>query len=159
MKVTGARQTAANLREMARYVSVQLGEASRFALQPTLTAARNNVYRLYPVLKEETGTLAGSLTIKKMAKSSKRNPVYQVGPDAGFARQTRFGLRKPVKYAHLVEFGTAGGGLRPGHPGTAPHPFMAPAYYSTRDEVVRRFGRKIGQPLEQHAAKLGRTVR
>lgn len=155
MPVRGDRAVAAALRELSRQVAVPLSATSRFALQPTLTQARANA-RALP-LKEETGTLAASLTIKQKPRSSKLSPTTQVGPDASFERETAFGVRKPVKYAHLVEFGTAphyqpGRGVT--HPGSPPHPFLGPAYVSTRDQVVDRFGKKIGPEMEKRAAKL-----
>lgn len=160
MPVRGDREVARALRELARQVSVPLNAASRFALQPTLTKARTNVQAM-PV-NEKTGTLAKSLTIKRKAKSSKLNPVHQVGPDAGAGRLTRFGFRKPVKYAHLLEFGTAPHfqpkrGIM--HPGTRPRPFLTPAFFQTRDDVVKRFGKKIGPEMEKRAAKLRSKAR
>ena len=101
MTVTGAKETARSFRQLASYVSVPLNATSRFALQPTLAAARRNVRALS--FDEITGALAASLTIKRVPKSSKVSPRHQVGPAADFERRGR----KPVKYAHLVEFGTA----------------------------------------------------
>jgi len=155
MAVKGARETARALRELAKQVSVPINATSRFALQPTLKKARNNVLALG--LDQATGTLAKALTIKRKANSSRANPVHQVGPDAGVEKWTRFGFRRPVKYAHLLEFGTAPHyqpkrGVM--HPGTRPRPFLGPAYFQTRDEVVRRFGAKIGPEMEKRAAKL-----
>lgn len=155
MAVRGSRETAKALRELSKQVAVPLASTSRFALQPTLRAAKSNVKGL--PLKESSGTLAASLVIKQKPRTSKINPVFQVGPDSGFQRATQFGSRRPVKYAHLVEFGTAPH-YQPGrgvvHPGSAPHPFMAPAYFATREEVVKRFGKKIGPEMEKRAAKL-----
>lgn len=154
MPVKGAKETARNFRTLASFVSVPLNATSRFALQPTLSAARRNV-RALP-LDDSTGTLAASLTVKRLSTSSKVNPVHQVGPDAA----KRIPGRRPVMYAHLIEFGTApraqGDGL---HPGFAPMPFLTPAYLSTREEVVKRFGSRMGQEMEKRAAKLGATVR
>ncbi|RWN33433.1 HK97-gp10 family putative phage morphogenesis protein [Mesorhizobium sp.] len=155
MAVRGARETSRALRELAKQVAVPLSATSRFALQPTLKQAKANA-RALP-LKEKTGTLAASLVIKQKPRTSKVNPTFQVGPDSGVQRQTAFGLRKPVKYAHLVEFGTAPH-YQPGrgvvHPGTAPRPFLTPAFHSTKEEVVKRFGKKIGPEMEKRAAKL-----
>jgi HK97 gp10 family phage protein len=148
MPVKGARETARNFRTLASFVSVPLNATSRFALQPTLSAAKSNV-RAIP-FREGTGTLAASLTIKR-AKSSKLNPVHKVGPDAGKSAQTQYGKRRPVRYAHFLEFGTASG--------VSPTPFLTPAYFSTRDEVVKRFGTRYGPEIEKRAAKLGATVR
>ncbi len=149
MPVRGARQVAGNLRALSNYVSVPLNAASRFALQPTLSTAKKNA-RALPT-KEKTGTLAASLTIKRAPKSAKIRPVHKVGPDASFERQTVYGLRKPVKYAHLLEFGTASG--------VSPTPFLTPAYLATKDQVVKRFGDKIGPEMEKRAAKIRSRVR
>lgn len=155
MPVRGSRETARALRELSKQVAVPLASTSRFALQPTLRAAKSNAKAI--PFKEDTGTLEASLVIKRKPRTSKVNPVFQVGPDSGYQRATQFGSRRPVKYAHLIEFGTAphfqpGRGIT--HPGTAPHPFMTPAYFSTREEVVKRFGQKIGPEMEKRAAKL-----
>ena len=156
MPVRGSRETAGNLREMARYVSTPLNAASRFALQPTLGAARINAKALPS--EEKTGTLAASLTIKRDPKSPKLKPKHQVGPSSDYERNTQFGKRRPVKYAHLLEFGTAphyqpGRGVT--HPGSKPEPFLTPAYNATKETVVKRFGERIGPELEKRAAKLG----
>lgn len=155
MPVRGDKETARALRALSQQVAVPLAATSRFALQPTLKAAKSNAKSL--PTKEKTGTLAASLVIKKKSRSSKLNPITQVGPDSGFERETRFGTRKPVKYAHLIEFGTAphyqpGRGVT--HPGSAPKPFLTPAFHSTKAEVVKRFGAKIGPEMEKRAAKL-----
>jgi hypothetical protein len=152
MKVIGARESARALRELSKYVSTPLNATSRFALQPTLTAARRNVRKLD--LKDTTDTLAASLTIKRK-DSPKYGPVHQVGPATLAMRDGR----RPVRYAHLIEFGTAPH-FQPGrgvtHPGSAPKPFLTPAYYQTRDEVVKRFGVRIGPEMEKRAAKLNK---
>jgi hypothetical protein len=80
MTVRGGKETARNFRQLASFVSVPLNATSRFALQPTLAAAKSNV-RSIP-FREGTGTLAASLTIKRLPSSSKVNPVHQVGPDS-----------------------------------------------------------------------------
>lgn len=154
-KVRGSRQTSAALRELSRQVTVPLNATSRFALQPALSAARRNARSLGT--DETTGTLAASLTIKRDPKSHKVNPKHQVGPDASVKRETKYGLRRPIRYAHLLEFGTAphyqpSRGVT--HPGSAPKPFLTPAYLTTRDEVVKRFGARIGPEMEKRAAKL-----
>ena len=155
MKVIGARESARALRELSKQVTVPLNATSRFALQPTLTAARRNVRVLS--FDESTGALQASLTIKRDPKSHKVNPVHKVGPAADFERNGR----KPVRYAHLIEFGTAPH-FQPGrgvtHPGSAPKPFLTPAFHSTKDEVVKRFGDRIGPEMEKRAAKLNKKA-
>lgn len=155
MPVRGARQTSANLRSMAQYVSVPLNAASRFALRPTLATAKANAKSL--PTEEKTGTLAASLTVKRDPRSPKLAPKHKVGPDAGYERQTQYGVRKPVKYAHLLEFGTAPH-FQPGrgvtHPGSRATPFLEPAFHATKDQVVRRFGSQIGIEMEKRAARM-----
>lgn len=150
MPVRGNRETARALRELAQVVSVPLNAASRFALQPTLKAARTKAASLD--LEDTTGALAESLTIRKKA-SPKLAPVHQVGPDASKSKNGR----RPVKYAHLLEFGTAPH-YQPKrgvvHPGTRPKPFLTPAYEQTKGEVVKRFGARIGPEMEKRAARL-----
>ncbi|WP_147377676.1 HK97 gp10 family phage protein [Mesorhizobium waimense] len=147
------------MRELSRQIAVPLGATSRFALQPTLRAAKANV-RALP-LKESTGTLAASLVIKQKPRTSKVNPTFQVGPNAAVQRATQYGSRRPVRYAHLIEFGTAPhyqperGAV---HPGTRPMPFLTPAYFATREDVVKRFGQKIGPEMEKRAAKLAKKA-
>ena len=156
MPVRGARQVAGNIRDLSRYVAVPLNTASRFALQPTLSAARKNAKAIHS--EEKTGTLAASLVIKRESRSPKYKPKHQIGPSSDYERNTQYGKRKPVKYAHLLEFGTAphyqpGRGVT--HPGSHPEPFLTPAYNSTKETVVKRFGERIGPELEKRAAKLG----
>lgn len=155
MPVKGSRETAAALRQLSSYVSTPVGTASRFALQPTLKAAKSNAKAI--PFKEDTGALEDSMTIKKAPDSRPLNQKYQVGPDAGYEKQTKYGIRKPVKYAHLDEFGTAPH-YQPGrgvvHPGQRATPFLTPAYFATRDQVVKRFGDNIGPEMEKRAAKL-----
>ena len=83
-KVRGSRETSAALRALSKQVAVPLNATSRFALQPTLAAARRNVRAQQ--FEESTGALAASLTIKRLPKSSKVNPRHRVGPAADFER-------------------------------------------------------------------------
>lgn len=155
MPVRGARQAASNLRALSNYVSVPLNAASRFALVPTLSTARKNARGL--ATEEKTGTLAKSLVVKRDPRSPKLKPTHKVGPDSSVVAETAFGKRRPVSYAHLLEFGTAphyqpGRGVT--HPGSRPFPFLTPAYLSTRGQVVKRFGERIGPEMEKRAARM-----
>lgn len=62
-----------------------------------------------------------------------------------------------VRYAHLVEFGTAphlNGGLFAGsrHPGTAPQPFFYPAYRANRRRVKARISRATTRAVKKVVA-------
>lgn len=61
-----------------------------------------------------------------------------------------------VRYAHLVEFGTAPhkvGGMFEGamHPGTAPQPFFYPAYRLNKRKIKSRINRAIKRALQEGA--------
>lgn len=63
-----------------------------------------------------------------------------------------------VRYAHLVEFGTAPhtlGGIFKGaqHPGTAAQPFFFPAYRALRRRVKSRITRATKRAVQQAAEK------
>lgn len=67
-----------------------------------------------------------------------------------------------VRYAHLVEFGTAPhpqGGMFEGaqHPGTAPQPFFWPGYRALRRRVRSRVTRNINKAIKA-AAQTGGTT-
>ena len=62
-----------------------------------------------------------------------------------------------VRYAHLVEFGTAphlNGGLLAGsrHPGTSPQPFFFPAYRANKRRVKSRISRATTKAVKQFAS-------
>lgn len=156
MTVRGSRETARALRDLANYVSVPLNATSRFALQPTVKAAKVKAATL--PLDDSTGALAASLAIRKKPRSAKLNPVHQVGPDSSFEKNGR----RPVRYAHLIEFGTAPH-YQPNrgvvHPGTRPMPFLTHAYNSTKEDVAKRFGQKIGPEMEKRAIKVRARVK
>lgn len=145
-RVIGVRGTTAALRALARFASVPLNEASRHALAPTLAAAKE----LVPV---DTGLLRRSLVIRR-AKSPKISPRHFVGPST---RAVGPGGERPVKYAHLVEFGRAPNGA--GHGAMAGSRFLTAAYEATKDLVVRRFGAIVGPAIEKRAASVAAKLR
>lgn len=136
-RVTGHRETAANLRALARYSPTPVSEASRKALAPTLAEARANA----PV---DTGALRKSLVVRK-ARSPRDQPQHMVGPRRG---------SDPVRYAHLTEFGRAPGA--DGSGGITGLRWLTAAFESTKGEVVKLFGQSIGPAIEKLAAKVRR---
>ena len=65
-----------------------------------------------------------------------------------------------VRYAHLVEYGTAPhaqGGMFEGtmHPGTKPRPFFWPGYRALRGRARRKIGTAITKSMRQAALKGG----
>lgn len=155
-RVRGAKGVSAGLKDLSRNVTQPIGTASRFALQPVLADARANV-RATP-FDESTGALAASLTIKKDPASRVVSQTYRVGPQADFEKNGR----RPSKYAHLIEFGTAPHyqpkrGVT--HPGSRAMPFLEPAYDANKEKVVKRYGEKIGPALEKRAKQIAAKSR
>lgn len=146
-KITGARKVHRRVRSLATYVNQPVDATSRKALRPTLNAAKQHIRSAD--FEDSTGALLKSMTIKRNRFTRRTRRDFRVGPNASFVGERG---RKPVKYAHIIEFGSSGNAA--GHPGVKPQPFLTPAYYQTRDDVVRIFGRDIGQALEKRAAKL-----
>jgi HK97 gp10 family phage protein len=152
--------------------------AVRKALSPINKAAKQNAKAI-----KDTGLLAKSIGAKMIPASRARNKslvVGFVGPRPGFRTVVgRFvgsvGVRNkpknPVKYAHLVEFGTAphtiiakrakalavGSGFRRrvNHPGTSPRPFMRPAF----DSQVGNAKRKMVSEFKIGLAREAKRVR
>jgi len=138
--VTGGKATARAMRELVPGLAVPLNEASRKAMKPLLAATRANV----PVDK---GTLRRSLTIKR-AKSPKIRPVHLVGPRSDF----QSGDDRPVKYAHIVEFGRApNADGRGGFPGTR---FATRAFESTAATVLKVLELELPEAILRRVAKI-----
>lgn len=113
-----------------------------------LKAARNNV-------KRESGALAKSL--KKRARTYGRgSALVMVGPDRKFTTEYRGKKRRPVKYAHLVEFGhkVVRGGKVVGH--VPPKPFLRPAFDSKKEDMKKKYADEIGKALQRHAERVAR---
>ena len=156
MPVRGVEHVMLALRDLAKAVDVPMNAASRHALAPTLEAAKGFA-RAAP-FDDTSGTLARSLVIRKDTKRSRKlAPVHRVGPKKGASITWKGRKRNPVRYAHLVEFGTISRG-KPGgghqFPGARKKPFLTPAYQATKKEVVNRFNAQIGPEMEKRARKL-----
>lgn len=142
--VTGHRSVQRAFRKLPGAITTPVNAASRFALQPILKAAKQNIRSLGA---RESGELERSLTIKKDSRSSKSRPVHRVGPSSD---------SPAVRYAHLVEFGTDPHG---GHPGSSPKPFLTMAFEQNDKLAVQRFADKLGPAVEKQAAKLAKKQR
>ena len=141
-RVTGASEATRAMRELARLVGPAGNAACKRALEPTLAVAKQGV-------PEDTGTLKKSLIIKRDSQSPKTKPRYAVGPDA--AAKGKDG-RRPVRYAHLAEFGRAANANGTG--GMLGSRFLTKAYEATKEQVVTIFGREIGPAIEKQAARI-----
>lgn len=153
-RVTGVDEARKALGELGRYVIVPANQASRYALRPTLAAAKANAPR-------DKGVLRKSLVIRQNPDAPGLKPRHLVGPSKSVKEKGRY----PAWTAHLVEFGTAPHlvgnwwGKLVMHPGIRGTRFLTKAFDATRDEVVRRFGQQIGPSIEARAAKLAKKAR
>lgn len=115
-----------------------VAQASRKAFAPVVSSAKSNVVK-------DTGLLKKSIGVKQKRYPRAGRIVTVVGPRTGFGKnimaKTIRGevqvYRDPVRYAHLVEYGTQAHAVVQGdyigaaeayHPGTAARPFMRPAF-------------------------------
>lgn len=83
---------------------------------------------------KETGVLRRSIGTKSGRSKRKSAQYVVIGPRKEFSERGR----RPVKYAHLVEGGTAPHGYKNSkrkHPGSKPKPFLGPALEMTRPQI------------------------
>ena len=99
------------------------------AAQPILDAA----LRFVPV---RSGRLRGAISVGKVVKRK-----------SGSGYSIKIGVNKDqmanAPHAHLVEFGH--GGSKPANP----HPFMQPAYDTTKDQAYAIIRRRLGEELDK----------
>ena len=138
--VYGGTETAQAMRKLAALVARPANGALRASLAPTLAAAQRGA----PV---DTGTLRRSLVIRRVRRSPKTKPSYVVGPDPKVRGPNG---RRPVRYAHLVEFGLG--------PVKRARRFLTSAYEMTKEEVVKIFGAEFGPRLEENARRIAARV-
>ncbi|MGE4297036.1 MAG: HK97-gp10 family putative phage morphogenesis protein [Desulfovibrionaceae bacterium] len=103
---------------------------------------------------KRTGKLAKSIRSKVRKRTGKFVRIYDVGPT--------------VRYGHLVEYGTAphvikvrkalamGKDGRFGkvveHPGSAPRPFLRPAFDSATTDIIETMRKKMAAGIEKEAS-------
>ena len=143
---------------------------ARPALREASGEIRKAAKRLAP---KKSGQLKKSIK-NKVVTSKKTGTVFAVvGPAYGFKTVDENGrANDPAKYGHLVEFGTkphvitaknkktlkyvnkTGNTVFPVsvmHPGTAPKPFLRPAYDSVNSKAI--IAKRLGKELDKEAAK------
>jgi HK97 gp10 family phage protein len=110
---------------------------------------------------DRTGTLRKSLKVK-MSTNTKTNDVFAtIGPDKNVKSTTTDEFTgetievKPVKYAHLVEFGhrlVSAAGKAYGR--IKAYPFMRKAFDSQSENVIKIYRQELGNSIEKIARKL-----
>ncbi|WP_454917286.1 HK97-gp10 family putative phage morphogenesis protein [Xanthobacter sediminis] len=129
-------------------------KAARAAVQPALMKAGNalaeDMRRLVP---EKSGDLKDSITVTPGGEST---PPYSQPGGAVVVPELQVLVtagNHAVRYAHLVEFGTApheNQGLFPGtqHPGATPKPFFWPAVRLNQKGLTRSIKRAIRKAVK-----------
>lgn len=141
--VYGGKELQAALRTLAKTYGRPVNEASRFALQPVLKAAKANTSH---------ESVRKALVLKRDTKAPKAMPTHAVGGDP---------KNPDYRLLHLLEFGTephVNAGIFAGtrHPGTTAQPFLTPAFEAEGANVIKRFGAKLGPAIEKQAARLAK---
>ena len=136
--VYGAKDVQRAFRQIAKSLKRPVNEASRFALQPILAAAKANT----------THASVKKALVMKQGKAPKDRLTYDVGGDP---------KNPDYRLLHLLEFGVEPhkiGNIN--HPGHAAQPFLTPAFTEHGAEAIKRFGEKIGPAMEKQAARLAK---
>jgi HK97 gp10 family phage protein len=164
MRVDGDKRLIAKLQTMtAGRQRRVMRPALNAAAKPIVGSARSNAAR-------DSGLMAKS--IGHVTRTGKKGNIYTyVGPRTGFER---FVMRdgfivfsNPVKYAHLVEFGTAAHGISGSdfmftpagprrsvqHPGAVSKPFLRPAFDANTSTSIRIAHERMWQELTKIARK------
>lgn len=138
----GFRRTQKSLEDIVQQVQRRaMKQALMKAAQPGLKAARAKVPTRHGHLRK---------ALKKKGKTfGKFNAYVIVGPDRNYAAKVGGKTVKPVKYAHLVEFGTME---------QAPEAYMRPAFESETAEMKKIYEREIGLALEKQARAAERRM-
>ena len=161
VKLEGFADLDAALKNLSKDVGKGvLRRSLKTAAEPLVELVRSGVPR-------DKGTLAASIAIstklakrqagmhRKVFKNDKAAVEMFVGPS--------YDLGAGGRHGHLVEFGTAphiNGGVFAGtqHPGTAPQPFMRPAWDQDKMALLDRLGRKLWTEIEKSAKRAAKKA-
>ena len=129
----------------------QLGErVQRKVLRAAVTAAATPVSKAAKAnAAKESGLLKKSLGRKIVTNKKRQSVTAIVGPRRGVSAQYKGKLRKPSRYAHLVEKGfiDQAGNFHP------PQPFLAPAMETTKAQALDAMGSKLAAGVVREAMK------
>lgn len=144
-KMFGTEQMGRNFAELGRRVQGKIARsASSKSMTPVNKAAKKNLRQNGSV---ESGALVRSIGKKVKQYRTGGTTTTNVGPrissqyDVAWAGR----IRKPKKYAHLVEFGTWQSRAKP---------FIRPALESNEDVVLGILGRDMGMKIEKEARSM-----
>jgi HK97 gp10 family phage protein len=148
-KMTGAKNIARSMNQLAPRLNAPLNRAGVKALRPMRDLAKQNLKANGNV---ESGELVSLISVKRDPRARKDRPRLMVGPDA----KKGPGYRK----AHLVEFGTAPHEVDGWfHPGARAFPFLRPAFEETKDTTIAILGKEVGPEIEKEMARIAKRAK
>lgn len=135
-KIEGVDDLLKTLKELPTRIERRvLRKAINFATTPVLRKAKSGIPVRTGKLKRAFGRLpAGELPRGLKRLRRKGNVFVVLQPRKGFEDSKG----NPIKYAHLVEFGTND---------AAAHPFLRPALTSSRFEFIKRLRQKLQEGI------------
>lgn len=161
LKIEGLADLEKSLDNLSKAVGRNvLRRSMRKAAEPMAEMARE----LAPV---RTGKLRESIKFGSLLNGSQRKLQRKLTLEERTAIELFLGPSyvkgSGGRVGHLVEFGTKphlNGGLFPGtmHPGTAPQPFMRPAFDAEARPTIDRLGPILWSEIEKAAARAARKA-
>jgi HK97 gp10 family phage protein len=145
-EMKGIKELEKTLKELGKAITrYDLEKVAEVALQPVYDSAVRNVRS---VVRDKTGNLSRSITIKRMGIRLRRKYNYFGG--------MRVTSRAP--HAHLIEYGT---GARTRENGgvtgrVRARPFLRPAYDAHRNHVFQIASKELGERLQK---KVNRAIK
>tara|TARA_Y100000817_G_scaffold103868_1_gene81409 strand:+ start:830 stop:1300 length:471 start_codon:yes stop_codon:yes gene_type:complete len=137
-----------SFRSIEKTTEAVLDQIERRGMKDALMkAATPMVKKTRELATTQTGALKKSIGKKGSTNRAKQSAEVKIGPRKGF----RFKGRKPVAYAHLVEFGhvkkTPGGTVKGFVP---PKPFMRPAFEAEKANSQKLYAKELGGMIHRH---------
>lgn len=159
VQLTGFKELEAALSNLGGAVGKRVARA---ALKKAAEPMRDKAKSLAPV---KTGALRDSIIIGSRLDGRQMRSLKKLSKDQRAAVEMFIGpsYLKDAKgrHGHLVEFGTAphlnGGNFKGSrHPGTAPQPFMRPAWDSEKEPTVERLRGLLWDVIDRAAKREAR---
>jgi HK97 gp10 family phage protein len=143
MKLEGDKALERKLRTLGDRVQRRvLRSAVNASASPVVKAAKRKA-------KKQSGTLKKSLGKKVLTNKKHQSVTALVGPRKGVQGTFKGKVRKPSRYAHLVEKGFID--EHGNH--HAPQPFLNPAMQETQGEALGIMKSKLAEGVAKEAAK------
>ncbi|MFV0409091.1 MAG: HK97-gp10 family putative phage morphogenesis protein [Paracoccus sp. (in: a-proteobacteria)] len=159
VRLTGFKELEASLSNLGGAVGKRVARA---ALRKAVEPMRDKAKELAPV---DTGALRDSIIIGNRLDGRQMRSLKKLSKDQRSAVEVFMGPSylkgDRGRHGHLVEFGTAprlNGGLFKGarHPGTAPQPFMRPAWDAEKDPTIERLRELLWAAIDRAAKRKAR---